>query len=361
MSLICMKLIDDWCWLLRKRVSGSIHKDNSFLHQLSKFVSWLKEMICFVASARLQAAKKALPIQLFSSFQSRLWRVNEKKRELMGLAAAGDGLGAPFNQHNQSPITPSFHLIPLNFIAELFQGLDWLISLPFPFRLIEFHVFLSSRLSSLWRSPWRCSAHNRRRQQRQRGERHSIPSNTPRECFHSIIIPFNTFSWAAAPPGKSNSIFFSHSEEKRSWVDWFAFRGRCILHSSSIDLFDFVSSLPPSINHIDHECSMQPYCYNIIWFHQFNSKMNGIAFIKLKDLSFDWVKGMEWIVELLIARSIKEISFLLITRWWVIDFSPNQLKHSFLFLSLYFFLYWRQLKGAARLSLKEKAEWASQP
>ena len=64
--------------------------------------------------------------------------------------------------------------------------------------------------------------------------------------------------------------------------------------------------------------------------------MNGIAFIKLKDLSFDWVKGMEWIVELLIARSIKEISFLLITRWWVIDFSPNQLKHSFLFLSLSF-------------------------
>ena len=67
--------------------------------------------------------------------------------------------------------------------------------------------------------------------------------------------------------------------------------------------------------------------------------MNGIAFIKLKDLSFDWVKGMEWIVELLIARSIKEISFLLITRWWVIDFSPNQLKHSFLFLSLYSFTF----------------------
>ena len=53
---------------------------------------------------------------------------------------------------------------------------------------------------------------------------------------------------------------------RKSWLMWFVGFAdgvrRCILHSSSIDLFDFVSSLPPSINHIDHECSMQPYCYN---------------------------------------------------------------------------------------------------
>ena len=58
---------------------------------------------------------------------------------------------------------------------------------------------------------------------------------------------------------------------RKSWLMWFVGFAdgvrRCILHSSSIDLFDFVSSLPPSINHIDHECSMQPYCYNIFLFH----------------------------------------------------------------------------------------------
>lgn len=62
---------------------------------------------------------------------------------------------------------------------------------------------------------------------------------------------------------------------------WMASRS-CILHSSSIDLFDFVSSLPPSINHIDHECSMQPYCYNII-FNQFTSES-----IKNENFSF-WI------------------------------------------------------------------------
>ena len=66
-------------------------------------------------------------------------------------------------------------------------------------------------------------------------------------------------------------ILKSWMEKKRKELNG---RGRCILHSSSIDLFDFVSSLPPSINHIDHECSMQPYCYNINLIRQLVSLIN---------------------------------------------------------------------------------------
>ena len=125
--------------------------------------------------------------------------------------------------------------------------------------------------------------------------------------FHNYSIPFTNYCRI-----RRSKPQITNQPIRKSWLMWFVGFAdgvrRCILHSSSIDLFDFVSSLPPSINHIDHECSMQPYCYNIFSFISFHFFKKEMKFNERKESYFSFVllNGMDWLKKWWTASSIKD-------------------------------------------------------